>query len=73
VSLLLRFLEKTGGKSGRSWHVPCFYLLLSIEVIETAGIGPGQNAKPSPAVCGFCASGWSPVNSALDKNGNGND
>jgi hypothetical protein len=34
--------RKTGGKSGRFWHVPCFYLLLSIEVIETAGIGPGQ-------------------------------
>jgi hypothetical protein len=34
--------RKTGGKSGRSWHIPCFYLSLSIEVIETAGIGPDQ-------------------------------
>jgi hypothetical protein len=36
---------KTGGESGRSWHIPCFYLSLSIEVIETAGIGPGQQRE----------------------------
>jgi len=39
------FPGKTGGKAGCSWHVPCFYLLLRIEMIETAGIGPGQQRE----------------------------
>jgi hypothetical protein len=38
--------RKTGGKSWCSWHIPCSYLRLSIEMIEMTGIDPAQHREP---------------------------